>query len=71
MTAAEHFDINWWKKEFLRRRINPTWAELFWKSQGCGEGLVGPRWKKNMLYLRKFLSILHEILYIYCTDNMK
>ena len=38
---------------------------------GLGRGgLVGPR-GKNMLYLRISLSILHEILYIYCVDNME
>ena len=40
------------------------------KKLGLGGDLVGPRWK-SMLYLRQFLSILHEILYIYCIDNME
>ena len=35
-----------------------------------GEGLVGPRWR-NMLFLKKYLSILHESLQIYCFDNME
>ena len=32
--------------------------------------LAGPRWK-NILYNRKYLSILHEILYIYWIDYME
>ena len=43
---------------------------LGWLFENLKSGLVGPRWK-NMLYLRKPLSTLHEILYIYCLDNMK
>ena len=33
--------------------FNPSWAGLFWKSQGWEGGLLDPQWK-HMLYLKKF-----------------
>ena len=45
-----------------------TLPELgFYENLRAGGRLLGQRWK-NMLYLRKFLSILLEILYIYCIN---
>ena len=43
---------------------------FFENLRAWGKGLVGSRWK-NTLYLRKFLSILREILCIYCIYNME
>ena len=42
----------------------------FFENLRAGEGLVDPRWK-NMLYLKKISSILHEILYIYSINNIE
>ena len=50
--------------------FNPIWTGLFGKCLELGGGLVGQRWK-NMLYIRKFLFVLHEILYICCIDKME
>ena len=48
--------------------FNPIWTGLFWKCLELGGGLVGQRWK-NMLYIRKFLFVLHEILYMLYWQN--